>query len=333
MDETMRNTRADGIKKWIYVTGAPRSGTTFVGKVLSRPLCVDYIHEPFNPACGMEGAYRRYRYLRTTPDTPEMQHYASLMPCLLSYDFRLGSNPAATDGRLRAWGKRLSGGRGALNLFLARHNPFHRVAVIKDPTAPFVAQYLQEKWGVVPVVIVRHPVSHAAALLRLQWHPSLHWMAEQDAFREDFFGEDPSFLDQHLDDIVVAAAFHWRAVYKVLLEQAASFGFVVVTLEALSAEPEAEFQALYRTLGLPWSLGVAQYVRKLTMNAGAGEVRNGKVQDFRRDSAAIFALRRSQLSETDRQVVFDITQDVACRLYSTASFGLAGEALDDSPLS
>jgi hypothetical protein len=43
------------IENWIFVTGVIRSGTTFVGKVLSLPLSVDYIHEPFNPLCGMPG--------------------------------------------------------------------------------------------------------------------------------------------------------------------------------------------------------------------------------------------------------------------------------------
>lgn len=45
----------DRIKNWIFVTGVIRSGTTFVGKILSLPLQVDYIHEPFNPLCGIPG--------------------------------------------------------------------------------------------------------------------------------------------------------------------------------------------------------------------------------------------------------------------------------------
>jgi hypothetical protein len=45
----------DKIDNWIFVTGVPRSGTTFAGKILSLPLEVDYTHEPFNPRCGMPG--------------------------------------------------------------------------------------------------------------------------------------------------------------------------------------------------------------------------------------------------------------------------------------
>ena len=40
---------------WLWVTGIPRGGTTFVGRILSVPRSVDFIHEPFNPDCAVEG--------------------------------------------------------------------------------------------------------------------------------------------------------------------------------------------------------------------------------------------------------------------------------------
>ena len=48
----------DQIKNWIFVTGVVRSGTTFAGKVLSLPVEVDYIHEP----------YGEQRTISTRPD-------------------------------------------------------------------------------------------------------------------------------------------------------------------------------------------------------------------------------------------------------------------------
>lgn len=74
------------IKNWIFVTGLIRSGTTFVGTILSHPISFDYIHEPFNPQCGILGMEYKHRYIRPTLDTIEMQKYHRLVEPLFSYD-------------------------------------------------------------------------------------------------------------------------------------------------------------------------------------------------------------------------------------------------------
>lgn len=81
----------NNIKNWILVTGTVRSGTTFVGKVLSLPLEVDYIHEPFNPLCGMPGIDRWHCYLRSRFDSEEMQRERELTKSIFTYDLTLRS--------------------------------------------------------------------------------------------------------------------------------------------------------------------------------------------------------------------------------------------------
>ena len=44
-----------GTPGWCFVTGMPRSGTTFVASVLSAGPSVAYVHEPFNARCGIAG--------------------------------------------------------------------------------------------------------------------------------------------------------------------------------------------------------------------------------------------------------------------------------------
>ena len=312
------------IKTWVYVTGVPRSGTTFVGKVLSLPLAVDYIHEPFSPGCGMPGMTQRYLYVRPTPDTEEMRAFASEVEHLFDYSLQLKTKVPKRDKWTRQLSKRLAGSRGPFYLRLAKLNPFHEAAVVKDPTAPFVAAYLRANHGVVPVVVVKHPVSLAASLKRLDWHPTLRWFATQPALIADYFAapEERAFLERTWKDPIEAAAAHWRAVHRVLLQQAEQQGgWHILTHEALSAEPVATFQGLFTDLGLPWSSRVERKVLSLTSADHAG-ARKGRVQDFHRDSAALFDLRRSQLSLDERRRIFDITADVALQLYDRDSFAL-----------
>ena len=199
---------------------------------------------------------------------------------------------------------------------------------MKDPTAPLVAAHLHERYGVVPVVVVRHPVSLVASLQRVGWIADLKPVYAQPALVEDHFSgpEEQAFLDRPYDDPVASAAAHWRAMYRVLLRQAdaaetAGRPWIVLTHEAVSAEPVPVFRSLYERLGLPWSDRVEEGVRALT-EGGRAEVRGGRVQDLRRDSAAIFEHRRDQLSLDERRRIFDVTADVALRFYDRASFAL-----------
>ena len=320
----------DNIQTWIYVTGVPRSGTTFMGKVLSLPREVDYIHEPFSPGCGIPNLDAgRYLYVRSALDTEPMQRFADAADRLVDYDFTLKTKVPKSDPWRRRLSKRLGGSRGPFYLRLAKLNPFHTAAVVKDPTAPLVAAYLQARHNVVPVIVVRHPVSLAASLKRLGWHPTLRWLAEQPALVEDHFAEpeERAFLERTWDDPIDAAAAHWRAIYRVLLRQAqAQEGWHFVTHEALSAEPVITFQYLYDALGLPWSPRVEHRIETLTTGDHAG-ARKGRVQDFQRDSAALFDFRRSQITPDERRRIFDLTADVALQFYDRDSF-----ALEEQPI-
>ena len=314
----------DRIDTWIYVTGVPRSGSTFLGKVLSLPFTVDYIHEPFNIRCGMPEMTRRYRYIRPSLDTPEMQAFHEAAQRLFTYDFELRKKLSGHDSWMRTLSKRLVGSRGPFYLRLAKLNPFSRAAVIKDPTSPFTAAYLHERFGVKPVILVRHPVSLAASLRRMGWESSLHWLAEQEPLIEDHFRDEPDFLTRTWQSALAEAMAHWRAVYKVLLAQAeANPSWEIVTHEAFSRDPIGVFGGLYDRLGLPWSPYVERRIRAMTQGTpGKATARSGRVQDLQRDSSQIFAHRRSQVPPEERALIFDIVQDVALQLYDEASFGL-----------
>src|SRR5580692_3708234 len=52
-------------KTAILVTGAPRSGTTFLGKMLALNIDVQEIEEPFNTETGIVGVDQPFVYLRS----------------------------------------------------------------------------------------------------------------------------------------------------------------------------------------------------------------------------------------------------------------------------
>jgi hypothetical protein len=313
----------NNVKNWTFVTGTPRSGTTFVGLVLSLPLQVDYIHEPFNPLCGIPGMAKWYRYVRPSLDTAEMQRFHALTTTIFSYDLKLGGVVPSNDPWSKRVTKRIVGSRGPFYLRLAKLNPFHKAAVIKDPIGCLLSEYLYLYFDVRPVIVIKHPVSFVASLKRVNFWPSLSRLNDQPHLIEDHFSDDVDFLTREWSDPVLEAAAFWRAVHKVLLAQAGKYpDWQVVIHEQLSQDPITTFRHLYKALELPWHESVRHKISRLTQGSRSAEARRGAVQDFRRNSADIFRMRRESLSLEERKAIFEVVADVALRIYSRESFAI-----------
>lgn len=312
------------IENWILVTGAIRSGTTFVGKVLSLPLSVDYIHEPFNGGYSLpEKTPFHSRYVRPGDDAAATKRYREQLSQIFSYNFALNTTIHSGDPWFKKIAKRVVGSRGPFYLRLAKKNPLHRAAVIKDPVGWSATECLHRQFGVTPVIIVRHPVSLAASLERVGWWPGLQEIARQPDLVEDYFADEKTLLRRDWTDPMLEAAARWRLSYKMLFAQAHEHpGWQVVTHETLCQHPVAEFKRLYRVLDLPWSASVARRVRRLTGGSNSAEASKGQAMDLRRNSADIFEMRRDAISREKRRAIFDIVGEVALKAYSRESFAL-----------
>jgi hypothetical protein len=321
---TIPTLAVDNIQTWVLVTGVIRSGTTFAGKVLSFPREVDYIHEPFNGGYTWPGGERMQpRYLRPSVTPEALGSYYGMLERLFSYDFTLQTARNPHDSWPRKALKEIVGSRGPLYLRLARINPFHQFAIIKDPSSKLMADYLYHHFGVIPVILVRHPVSLAASLRRADWWPEVRDFADEPELVADYFADEPDFLQRTWPSRMLEAMAHWRAAYKVLLAQAKTYpDWHVVTHEAMSQQPVATFERLYHALALPWSDGIARRIANLTQGNGSAEARKGRIMDFHRNSADIFRMRRDSLMKAERRAIYDIVEDVALQLYSRESFAI-----------
>ena len=313
----------ENITNWIFVTGVIRSGTTFVGTVLSFPREVDYIHEPFNPQCGLPTINSWYLYLRKKPDTEEMKRYDRIFASIFSYDFTLRNKIPKEDPSWKRNLKKIVGSRGAFNLRIAKLNPFHKAAIIKDPIGNLLSEYLYINFGVKPVIIIKHPLSFIASIKKVNWYPNPQEIGDRPEIIADYFNDEPDFFNKQWPDGLLAAAAHWRVAYKVMLAQASKYpDWQVITHEELSRNPVKVFRNLYHKLELPWSDKIERKILKLTQTNSSTHARKGRVQDFYRNSADIFKNRRDSLTREERRAIFDIVEDVALKIYTQESFAL-----------
>lgn len=309
------------IEKWIFVAGAPRSGTTFVGKVLSIPLRVDYFHEPFNPSCGVPGVDQLYLYMRA--ENGDRLHYREAIERVFDYDFLPKTTEFREDPHWRIWIKRKIGSRQACLMRVKKLNPLYRAVVIKDPTGCLLTEYLVQSHNVQPVIVVRHPVAVVASFMRLGWKGNLEAIREQRELMEDYFLDEEQFFNEHRTEPIERVAVLWRSLNKVLLAQASQHpSWRVITHETLSRNPVESFRELYGALDLAWSPRVEKNVIRLTNSENPVQARKGQIHEFRRNSAGLLGHSLQVLSLEQRRKIYEITRDVALQVYSTESFQL-----------
>ena len=311
------------VTNWVFVTGVIRSGTTFVGDILSHGPATDYIHEPFHGAYTMpEDAELLPRYVPADEAVSGIAEYNRQLDKLFAYKIRMRSSRYDGDSFLRKTAKRIVGSRGPYHLRIAKVNPFSTSCVIKDPVAKLVTGHLHRRYGVTPVIVVKHPVSLAASLSRVEWYPELEEFRRDESLRADYFQGDDVFFERTWPDRLLESMGHWRATYKLLLDQADNNpDYVVVVHEELSADPVTEFERLFARCNLSWTKSARRKVERLTASRSPTE-RTGRVQDFKRDSAKIFEHRRSSVPKARRREIFDVVGDVALRLYDRESFDI-----------
>jgi hypothetical protein len=91
--------------------------------------------------------------------------------------------------------------------------------------------------------------------------------------------------------------------------------WLVVRHEDLAAEPEGAFAGLYRALGLNWTDAVGGSIRATTGADNPADVVSGAQHELARDSRGIASLWRTRLSESEIDVVRDITGEIGAAFY------------------
>jgi hypothetical protein len=297
----------------ILVTGAPRSGTTWVGRVLDLSPTVGYINEPFNPThqpgiCSC--VFRRwYQYVHAG----NAHEYVPGLTATLSFRYdlfaQLRRRPDRTSLEALA--------RDSWNFALGRLRRAR--PLVKDPIAVFSSEWLAGTFGAAVVVLVRHPAAFAESVRRLGWvFPFQDLLAQDELMRDhlaDFEAEMRRAVARTLDP-VEQAALMWQLVYSVLVR----FGqahpdWVFLRQEDLARGPVEGFSNLFDQLGVPFDDRIERGVR--WYSSGELELEAAAVEGtIRRHSEDTTRRWRQHLTRDERARVRDRCQPLAERFYS-----------------
>ena len=252
----------------LVVTGMPRSGTSWVGKMLELGGEVVYLNEPMNPAHPpgrspgvLDAEVRHYfHYISAGDDLRWRQafHRAAALRYGIGPELRRNRSGYDLARAVKYWSEFT---RGRLT---------GRRALLDDPYALPSAGWLAEQLGAVVVVLVRDPVSLASSWQRLGWSLDPRELLDQPALVADHLRADQALLEAAVDaDPVEQLAAVWRALHTVVLATAGHPRVLLRRYEDLAADPVTGFAALYADCRLTWSDRVAEGIRTAT-SAGTG---------------------------------------------------------------
>ncbi|MEV4289213.1 sulfotransferase [Nonomuraea bangladeshensis] len=238
----------------VLVTGLPRSGTSWAGKMLAAGGGLVYVNEPLNPQhppgrCpGVLAAEVTHRFQYICDDNDEVWLPAFRDTVALRYRWgaELRANHRPYDlARLLRYGTAFACGRLT-----------GRRALLDDPFAVLSAGWFARRLGCRVIALVREPVSFVASWQRLGWRADLRDLLDQPLLVRDH--PELAALDPATDRLAAIAAL-WRVTRTIL---AGTPGILVVPYESLAADPLTGFRELYDHAGLPWTPAAARRIHR-----------------------------------------------------------------------
>ncbi|MGH3731225.1 MAG: sulfotransferase, partial [Micromonosporaceae bacterium] len=249
----------------LLVTGLPRSGTSWVGKMLEASGEVVYINEPLNPehppghSPGVLNAEVSHRFQYICEDNEAEWRPAFTDTVALRYQFRaeLRRNRGLYDlARLAKYGTSFTWGR------LRR-----RRAMLDDPFALLSTRWLVRRFGCRVVVLVRDPVALVGSWRKLGWQAYFHELLEQPLLVRDLLGryaDELRFLVGSPDQVTRVATL-WNVCYDIVERHFADLPTVhVQRYEDLATDPVTGFAKLYDFCGLTFSPRVVTVIEAAT---------------------------------------------------------------------
>lgn len=300
----------------ILVTGSHRSGTTWVGKILSSLPSIYYIHEPFNvdypPNPGISAAKFSYWYTYISQDNAG-QFYKPLENTMkLRYDLWSALGLVRSRHQLIAIWKEYRS--------LSRYRRRCARPLIKDPIAVFSAQWLASTFDMQVVTMIRHPAAFASSLKRLDWHFPFSHLLEQRSLMNDYFQPYEAQISdfarkQH--DIIEQAALVWKLIHHVIGKYQANHpDWLFIRHEDLSRDPVKGFQAIFEKLNIEFSDEIKNTVWDHSHSGNPAEAAQGESHVIKRDSEANIWNWKNRLKESEINTIRASVQDVSDLFYS-----------------
>jgi hypothetical protein len=300
----------------VLVTGSHRSGSTFVGKMLSLSPVLGYIREPFSvihrPGILNVRFPYWFPYICSENETP----YLLPVRDMLAFDYQTAAAVRAT----RAV-------RDAAAIVhdrweFARYRHRHARPLLKDPIAVFSAGWLSDTFDAQVIVLIRHPAAFASSLIKYGWtHPFAHFL-EQPLLMRDLlspFQEEIEVSAETEQAIIDQAILLWNVIHHAILQYRQTRpDWRFFRHEDIAREPIDRFGEMFAHLEIEFGEHERAGIVDATDAANPAEARDAGM--LKRDSRSAAETWKSRLTREQIHHIRTGTEPIATEFYLDADW-------------
>jgi hypothetical protein len=296
-------------KKPILVTGIHRSGSTWVGQVLSKSKDLRYVYEPFNIAMKSHAPPFNiwFKYLSQNYYSEE---HSTIKQYIENYIFvtRVSTINELTDVDSLFKLKRF---------FFKVFDKLTKRSVIKDPLAILSAEWFFKVFNCDIVILIRHPAAFILSIKQKEWDFDFSNFLDQPHLVRDKllpFKEELEDYSKNKRGLIDNGILLWNCIYKIVddYRQKYSKDWYFVKHEEMSLSPTFEFQKLFEYLNLEFTNDVKDFVVKST----TAEIDN----PIERNSIKNIKKWQTHLSVEEIERIKKGTSDIWKKFYSDADW-------------
>jgi hypothetical protein len=297
----------------ILVSGAHRSGTTWVGKMLSASGEAAYISEPLNilhrPGIFKPATHYWYTYICSDNEHIFLPGFLQT----LNFRYHLWDEIQA----LRSFKDLGRMGRD-LTVFL-RGRVQNLRPLLKDPFAVFSTPWFLSRLHCQVVITVRHPAAFVSSLKRLEWPFQLQHLLDQPLLMRDWLEPLRPQIESLLREsngMIRQNSLLWLLIYSTVDRIKALYPEVlVVRHEDLSTHPVEGYQRLFAELELTFTSRAQQEILASSSAENPKELKKNTVHSVRLNSQASLENWKRRLSPDEIGQIRRITEETAARYY------------------
>ena len=316
MRHALRNMFPDENKKDVFVTGAHRSGSSWIGKMLAlgENICLRD-----------EEIFHRYWELAKAPFEKmhayicqeNEHHYLPYVNRMVNNRFHL-ARAMAHIRSARDVGRVVK----RQGVFWRRQLQSAERTIYIEPIGLFSAEWFSQKFHTDMLLVIRHPASFVSSLKSLNWGYNFNDLLEQPLLMDRYLSRFRHDMERapRKPDVVGIGILLWKILYSVVHQyQQQHPDWIFIRHEDYAQHPEKKFQELYQRLHFPFTTTVEQTISDYTSPSNPTEF-SGKRDYSRRNSRETIHIWKTRLTEEEVKRIRDGVEEVSSFFYDGASW-------------
>lgn len=299
----------------ILVTGHHRSGTTWVGKVLSKAPRTGYIHEPFNISNNWYYYTNKIKTWFFHIDESNQEIFHPLLKKTFSFNLSIKDQ------------KKLSSEKYLHYLYFFTIFKYYQILqfkpLIKDPIAFFSAGWIADEFNCKVIVTIRHPASFVASLKVKKWkfnfnnfYRQKHLMEKLEPFAAEI---EKMSLNQEKYSIIDQGILLWRIFAHQTNEYKKKYPnwFIIRHMDLIN-NPKDSFKKIFEYCDLRFTDKTGKFLERTMSSNNPKEVKN--TNDVFRDTHSLLMLWKKRLSSSEVEKLREGVEDYYYYFYNDGNW-------------